>query len=69
MASSSLGCLALVIILGQFPRDEPRSFATDDKALGLSNDALAKGLDQALNENQRAFLCMLFMRSEGLADQ
>ena len=73
MASSSLGCLALVIILYQFPRnmfrDEPRSFATDDKALGLSNDALAKGLDQALNENQRAFLCMPFMRSEGLADQ
>ena len=69
MASSSLGCLALVIILGQFLRDEPRSFATDDKALGLSNDALAIGLDQALNENQRAFLCMPFMRSEGLADQ
>ena len=49
MASSSLGCLALVIILDQFPRnmfrDEPRSFATDDKALGLSNDALAKGFD------------------------
>ena len=63
----------MVIILDQFPRnmfrDEPRSFATDDKALGLSNDALAKGFDQALNENQHAFLCMPFMHSEGLADQ
>lgn len=73
MASTPLGCLALVIILDQFPRNmfrnDPRSFTTDDKALGLSKDALSKGFDQALNENQRAFLCMPFMHSEGLADQ
>ena len=73
MALSPLACLALVIILDQFPRnifrEDPWSFATDGKALGHSKDALSRGFDQSLNENQRAFLCMPFMHSEELADQ
>ena len=73
MASTPLGCLALVIVLDQFPhnmfREDPKSFATDDKALSIAKDALTKGFDATLNQNQKAFLCMPFMHSEGLADQ
>lgn len=66
-------CLALVILLDQFPRNlfrgDPRTHATDDKALVISSEALQKGLDRELLTFQRHFLYMPFMHSEDLEDQ
>lgn len=65
--------LALVILLDQFPRNlfrgDPRTHATDDKALVISNKALQKGLDRELLTFQRHFLYMPFMHSEDLENQ
>ena len=73
LAQSPTGCLALVIVLDQFPRnmfrDDPRAFATDAKALALSREAIAKGLDKSLGTFQRQFLYMPFQHSENLDDQ
>jgi len=45
-------CLALLLILDQFPRnifrDMPRAFATDEKARAIAKQAIADGLDKAL---------------------
>ncbi len=73
MANTPLGCLALIIILDQFPRnlfrDEGRSFATDGEALRLAQDAIEKGFDQGLSAVQRQFLYMPYQHSEDLEDQ
>lgn len=71
MAETPLGCLALVIVLDQSPRnmfrDDPRAFATDGNALAQA--ALARGDDKSLNALQRQFLFMPFQHSEALEDQ
>jgi uncharacterized protein (DUF924 family) len=66
-------CLALVIILDQFPRNmyrgDPRSYATDGKAQETAEYAVDHALDRELPEFQRMFLYMPFMHSEDLAHQ
>jgi uncharacterized protein (DUF924 family) len=61
-------CLAAVIVLDQFSRNmfrgSPRSFATDALALSISQHAIAVGLDQQLDRQQRWFLYMPFQHSE-----
>jgi len=70
---SAQGCLALVIILDQFPlnmfRGVARSFATEQQAVSITKYALEQGLDQQLPTDQLAFLYMPLMHSESLADQ
>ncbi len=70
---SARGCLALVILLDQFPRNmyrgDPRSYATDAKAQEVSEYAVDHALDRELPEFQRAFLYMPFMHSEDLGHQ
>ncbi len=72
-AKTPLGCLALIIILDQFPRnlfrDDARAFATDKAALDLARNAIEKGFDKTLNPLQRQFLCMPYMHAEDLAEQ
>jgi uncharacterized protein (DUF924 family) len=67
------GCLALVILLDQFPRNmlrgDPRSYATDRKAQEIAEYAVDHALDRELPEFQRAFLYMPFMHSEDLGHQ
>jgi uncharacterized protein (DUF924 family) len=67
------GCLALVIVLDQFPRNmyrgDPRSYATDRKAQETAEYAVDHALDRELPEFQRAFLYMPFMHSEDLEHQ
>ncbi|TWX57668.1 DUF924 family protein [Colwellia hornerae] len=64
------GRLAEIIILDQFSRniyrDAPGAFACDPLALGLAQEAIAVGADQALNNIERNFLYMPFMHSESL---
>ena len=67
------GCLALVIVLDQFPRnlfrDDPRAFGTDGHARILLQHALDKEFDKALDARQRQFLYMPLQHSEDLRDQ
>lgn len=67
------GCLALVLVLDQFPRnmfrDTPRAFATDAKARAVAAHAVATGLDRDLHQRGRQFLYLPFEHSENLADQ
>ena len=66
-------CLALVILLDQFPRNmyrgDPRSYATDRKAQETAEYAVDHALDRELPDFQRAFLYMPFMHSEDLEHQ
>jgi uncharacterized protein (DUF924 family) len=66
-------CLALVIVLDQFPRNmfrgDGRTHAEDDRALGASKYAIERALDRELPAFQRMFLYMPFMHSESADDQ
>ncbi|MCB1620704.1 MAG: DUF924 domain-containing protein [Thiothrix sp.] len=67
------GCLALCIVLDQFPlnmfRGEPRSFSTEQLAVAVTRAAVARGLDRQLPKEQVAFLYLPLMHSEHMADQ
>lgn len=69
----ALGALALCIVLDQFPRniyrDTPEAFASDEKALHIAVQAVAKGYDQVLPAMKRRFLYLPFEHSEHLSDQ
>lgn len=73
MANTPRGCLALVILLDQFPRNmfrnDARAFATDEKALQLARLAIKNGFDRELTDLQRQFLYMPYQHSEVLEDQ
>ena len=66
----SLGRLAEIILLDQFPRnmfrDSPKAFATDPLALILAQEAISRKIDQSLDLRQKAFLYMPYMHSESL---
>ena len=73
MADAPRDCLALTIVLDQFPRcmfrDDARTYATDDKVLTLAKQAIGRGYDQALTPLQRWFQYMPFQHVEDRADQ
>jgi uncharacterized protein (DUF924 family) len=66
-------CLALVILLDQFPRNmyrgDPKGYATDRKAQETAGYAVDRALDRELPAFQRMFLYMPFMHSEELEQQ
>lgn len=70
---SAAGCLALVILLDQFPlnmfRGEARSYSTEAASRDVARHALERGFDRELEGKQRAFLYMPFMHSEQFEDQ
>lgn len=70
---SAEGCLALCILLDQFPRNifrgDPRAFATDHKALAIAERAIAQGFDRGLPVERKQFFYMPFMHSENLGNQ
>lgn len=67
------GCLALCLVLDQFPRNmfrgKPEAFATDKKALLISKHAIHRGYDTILSAPKRRFLYLPFEHSENLNDQ
>ncbi|MGE4313207.1 MAG: DUF924 family protein [Pseudobdellovibrionaceae bacterium] len=67
------GCLSLLLLLDQFPRNmfrgTPQQFATDGKALLIAKHAVSKGLDQILQPVKRRFIYLPFEHSEQMADQ
>ena len=66
-------CLALVLLLDQFPRNmfrgTARAFATDAKARELTRHAVAAGFDRELSPIMRMFLYLPLEHSENLNDQ
>jgi uncharacterized protein (DUF924 family) len=66
-------CLALVLLLDQFPRNmfrgTARAFATDAKAREVTRHAIASGFDRELPPIMRMFFYLPFEHSEDLRDQ
>lgn len=64
------GRLAEIIVLDQFSRniyrDEPEAFASDERALKLAQEAVAKGACEALAGDKQLFLLMPYMHSESI---
>lgn len=67
------GCLALILLFDQFPRQlfrgDRRAFATDAQALATAQQAIAQDFDQALLPLQRVFIYLPFEHSENLEHQ
>ncbi len=67
------GCLALAIVLDQFPlnmfRGSAESYSTEAQARGASRAAIERGFDRELEADRRAFLYLPFMHSEDIEDQ
>jgi uncharacterized protein (DUF924 family) len=67
------GCLALVVVLDQFPRNmyrgSARAYAADARARAVADRAVARGHDRTLPPDRRWFLYLPFEHSEDLADQ
>ncbi|MBP2299338.1 DUF924 family protein [Azospirillum picis] len=67
------GCIALCILLDQVPRNihrgDRRAFATDAKALAVSDHAIANGFDLECNADERTFLYLPYEHQEDLASQ
>ena len=72
---SGIGCVALCLLLDQFPRNlfrgDARAFATDGKALGIARHAVEAGRDmeEGVSRDMRKFLYLPFEHSEDLEDQ
>ncbi len=66
-------CLALIIVLDQFPRNmyrgDARMYATDEKARQAARYAVEHAYDRELSPVERGFLYMPFMHSEEIEDQ
>jgi uncharacterized protein (DUF924 family) len=66
-------CLALILLLDQFPRNMFRgmaqAFATDAKARELSHHAVACGYDREFSPLKRMFFYLPLEHSENLDDQ
>ena len=67
------GCLALIILLDQFPRNIYRgsaeAFAADAKALGIAKAMVEKGIDMELPQNVRMWIYLPYEHCEELATQ
>jgi uncharacterized protein (DUF924 family) len=70
---NSESCLALILLLDQFPRNmfrnTPQAFATDPQALAAAETAVNKGYDQQLITVQRWFIYLPFEHSENIQHQ
>jgi uncharacterized protein (DUF924 family) len=72
-SESAQGCLALLILLDQFPRNAFRGtahmFATDALALYFARHAQAQGFQAQLDKALQVFMVLPFEHSEVLQDQ
>jgi len=71
--TSARRALATVLVLDQFPRnmfrDTPQAFATDALARAIAQGAIAQGLDDGLEREQRICLYLPLEHSEDKHDQ
>jgi uncharacterized protein (DUF924 family)/Ran GTPase-activating protein (RanGAP) involved in mRNA processing and transport len=68
--SSARGCLALILLLDQFPRHTQRgtagAFAHDARALAITEHALARGFDRELSPAEALFFFLTLVHAEHL---
>jgi uncharacterized protein (DUF924 family) len=66
-------CLALIVLLDQFPRNmfrgTARAFAADPLGLEAARHAVAKGFDRSFSPVERLFAYLPYEHSERLEDQ
>jgi uncharacterized protein (DUF924 family) len=66
-------CLALILLLDQFPRNmfrgTARAFATDALALAAAQRAVASGFDRSMQPVERMFVYLPFEHAESLEEQ
>lgn len=66
-------CLALILLLDQFPRnmfrEDARAFSSDPVAVGTAKIAVAHGHDLHIDPPQRQFFYLPFMHSESRSEQ
>lgn len=71
--ASGEGCLALAVVLDQFPlnmfRGKAISFSTEQQAVACSKYCISQGYDREIPLDKVVFLYMPLMHSENLADQ
>ena len=71
--SSPREALALILLLDQFPRnlfrEDPRAYATDEKARKVADHTVSTGLDRGLEPLERTFVYLPFEHSEDIKDQ
>ena len=71
--SSAEGCLALCIVLDQFPlnmfRGNSKSFATEKQSIAIAKQTITVGFDDEIAVSRVSFLYMPLMHSENLEDQ
>lgn len=67
------GMLALLLLLGEFPRrmfrGTTRAFASDELALELARDAVIKHFDDRIDKQFKLFFYLPFLNSESMGDQ
>lgn len=72
-ADEAGSCLALAIVLDQFPRNmfrgEARAFATDSLARAAARVILGRGWDKQMTQSEKLFAYLPFEHSESLDDQ
>lgn len=70
---SADGCVALAIVLDQFPlnmfRGDALGYSTEARAREVARVAIERGFDSDLQTERKAFLYLPFMHSENLEDQ
>ena len=66
-------CLALIVVLDQFPRNmfrgSARAFVADALAFAAANHALLRGFDREMKPVERQFVYLPLEHSESLSDQ
>ena len=66
-------CLALIVVLDQFPRNifrgTARAFSTDGRALHAAKHAVAQGYDRSMTPSERLFAYLPYEHSESVEDQ
>jgi uncharacterized protein (DUF924 family) len=66
-------CLALLVVLDQFPRNifrgDAHAFATDERAVAVAKSAIRRGQDRRVELPERFFFYTPLMHSEMLANQ
>lgn len=67
------GMLALLLLLGEFPRrmfrGTTRAFTTDEQALELARDAVIRHFDDRIDKQFKLFFYLPFLNSESIGDQ
>lgn len=71
--ASAAPCLAMVVVLDQFPRniyrDDDRAFESDAVALSLAKHTIGRRLDHTLPREKRLFIYLPFEHAEDEAEQ